>query len=210
MRQIADGLRAAVAVLIFLAAAFGAYLVATGGPGTSPGLSLAPAAGEPATGPIAPAALTIPAIGVDTAVEPRGTVSYENPFTGQAVAGYGVPESLDTAAWWSDGPQPGSGHMAVVLGHQQFGGAAVFNRLHELRPGDQVLLRDGDGAVLTLQVLGQPLTGLDKATSALSDALNGHPAEADIALVTCGGEFDDAAGTSTTNTVVFATVVEGA
>jgi sortase (surface protein transpeptidase) len=98
--------------------------------------------------------------------------------------------------------------MAVVLGHQQNGGQAVFNRLHELRPGDQVLLRDDGGAVLTLQVLAEPLTNLDKATSALSDALNGHPADADIALVTCGGEFDAAAGTSTMNTVVFATVVD--
>jgi hypothetical protein len=98
--------------------------------------------------------------------------------------------------------------MAVVLGHQQSGGAAVFNRVHELRPGDQVLLRDAQGAVLTLEVLGEPLTGLDKATSALSDALNGHPAGADVALVTCGGEFDQMAGTSTTNTVVFAGMVD--
>jgi hypothetical protein len=209
VRSVTDGLRAAAALLLFVAAAVGVYLVAAGGP-ASPGMSLAPAGGPAATGAIVPAGLSIPAIGVDTVVEPRGTVTYENPFTGQTVAGYGVPESLDTASWWSDGPQPGSGQMAVVLGHQQSGGAAVFNRLHELRPGDQILLRDGGGAVLTLEVLGEPLTGLDKATSALSDALNGHPADADVALVTCGGEFDDAAGTSTTNTVVFATVVDGA
>ena len=209
MRRVpTDGLRAAAAVLLFLAAAFGIYLVAVGGPGPSSGLSLAPASGPQAAGAIVPAGLSIPAIGVDTAVEPRGTVTYDNPFTGQTVAGYGVPESLDTAAWWSDGPQPGSGQMAVVLGHQQNGGDAVFNRLHELHAGDQVLFRDGGGAVLTLQVLGEPSTGLDKATSALSDALNDHPAEADVALVTCGGEFDDAAGTSTMNTVVFATVVD--
>jgi len=208
VRRIADGLRAAAAVAVFLAAAFGVYLVAAGGPGSS-GLSLAPAGGPAAAGAIVPAGLTIPSIGVDTTVEPRGTVTYDNPFTGQTVAGYGVPESLGTTSWWSDGPQPGSGQMAVLLGHQQNGGEAVFNRLHELRSGDQVLLRDADGAVLTLQVLGEPLTGLDKATSALSDALNGHPADADVALVTCGGEFDDAAGTSTTNTVVFASVAGG-
>jgi hypothetical protein len=208
VQRVADGLRAAAALALFLAVGFGVYLVAAGGPGSSPGLSLAPAAGVPAAGPIVPAGLTIPAIGVDTVVESRGTVTYENPFTGQSVAGYGVPESLRTTSWWSDGPQPGSGQMAVVLGHQQSGGQAVFNRLHELRPGDEVLMTDADGAVLTLQVLGEPLTGLDKATSALSDALNGHPADADIALVTCGGEFDDAAGTSTMNTVVFASVVE--
>jgi hypothetical protein len=208
VRHIADGLRSAVAVLLFAAAALGVYVVATGGPGASSGLSPAPQSGTPAAGAIVPAGLSIPAIGVDTAVEPRGTVTYDNPFTGQAVTGYDVPESLDTAAWWADGPQPGSTQMAVVLGHQQAGGQAVFNRLHELGPGDQVLLRDAGGAVLTLRVLGEPLTGLDKATSALSEALNGHPADADVALVTCGGEFDEAAGTSTTNTVVFATVVD--
>jgi hypothetical protein len=206
VRRIADGLRGAAAVLVFVVAAFGVYLVAAAGPGSSPGLAPAPD-GVPAAGAIVPAGLSIPAIGVDTVVEPRGTVTYDHPFTGRAVTGYDVPDSLDTAAWWADGPQPGSDRMAVVLGHQQAGGQAVFNRLHELRAGDQILFRDADGAVLTLQVLGEPLTGLDKATSALSDALNGHPADADVALVTCGGQFDEAAGTSTTNTVVFASVV---
>ncbi|SEK42877.1 Sortase family protein [Blastococcus sp. DSM 46786] len=165
---------------------------------------------QAAAGPIEPAWLAIPAIGVDAPVEHRGTATYENPFTGRTVEGYGVPESMLTTSWWSDGPAPGSGQMAVVLGHQQDGGDAVFNRLHELAPGDEVVLRDARGAALRLTVLGEPLTGLDKATSALSDALNGHPAEADVALVTCGGEFDDAAGTSTENTVVFATVAGGA
>jgi hypothetical protein len=161
----------------------------------------------PADGPIVPVQLSIPAIDVASVVESRGTVSYENAFTGQPVTGFGVPESLETTSWWSDGPQPGSGQMAVVLGHQNDAGPAVFNRLLELRPGDRMTLTDVDGATLTLEVLGEPLTGLDKATSALSDALNGHPAEADLALVTCGGEYDPEAGASEDNTVVFATVV---
>lgn len=201
-------LRSAAAVLIFLAAASGLFLVATGGPGSTDGgpYSAAGAAG-PAVGAIVPAGLAIPAIGVDTVVEARGTVTYENPFTGQQVDGYGVPESMSTTSWWSDGPRPGSGRMAVILGHQQYGGAAVFDELHRLGDGDEVLLRDGNGAVLRLAVLGAPLTGLDKAGPDLAEALNGHPLEADLALVTCGGEFDDEAGTSTQNTVVFATVV---
>jgi sortase (surface protein transpeptidase) len=166
-----------------------------------------PAAAGQDPGAVVPAWLAIPAIGVDAAVEHRGTTTYENPFTGQPVAGYGVPEALTSTSWWSDGPQPGSGGMAVLLGHQQDAGEAVFNRLHDLREGDEVRLQDDAGTVLRLAVLGAPVTGLDKATSALSDVLNGHPADADVALVTCGGEFDDAAGTSTQNTVVFATVV---
>ncbi|MGY2127108.1 class F sortase [Blastococcus sp. SYSU DS0617] len=213
-------LRAAGAFLVVLAAGLALLLVVSGRPDAdtaprpAPGAS-APLAGEApalagemvATGAIQPASLSIPAIDVDTIVESRGTVQYENPFTGAQVDGYGVPESMRTTSWWSDGPLPGSGQMAVILGHQQASGGAVFDRLHTLRPGDEVSLRDANGAVLRLQVLGEPVTGLDKATSALADTLNGHPPEADVALVTCGGEFVEDAGTSTDNTVVFATVV---
>ncbi|SDF61919.1 Sortase family protein [Blastococcus aurantiacus] len=213
-------LRAVGAFLVVLAAGLALLFVVAGRPDAettprpAPGAS-APVAGDAAVpagelvaaGAIQPARLTIPAIDVDTVVESRGTVQYENPFTGQPVAGYGVPESMETTSWWSDGPQPGSGQMAVILGHQQNSGGAVFDQLHTLRPGDEVSLRDGNGAVLRLQVLGSPVTGLDKATSALADTLNGHPAGADVALVTCGGEFVEDAGTSTENTVVFATVV---
>jgi hypothetical protein len=151
-----------------------------------------------------PAQLTIPAIGVEAPVESRGTVRYENAFTGDLVDGYGVPQSMHTTSWWSDGPRPGSGEMAVVLGHEGAAGGAVFDRLDQLRAGDEVALRDGGGALLELEVLGSPLTGLDKSTSALADALNGHPDGAAVALVTCGGEFDEEAGASTENTVVFA------
>ncbi|PWW21676.1 sortase family protein [Geodermatophilus normandii] len=166
-----------------------------------------PAAGTPADGPVVPGRIVVPAIGVDTAVESRGTVQYENPFTGRTVDGYDVPRSMRTTSWWSDGPAPGSGQMAVVLGHAGADGGAVFDRLSELSPGDEVLLVDAGGAYLRLAVLGEPVTGLDKATSALADTLNRHPADADLALVTCGGEFDEAAGASEDNTVVFARVV---
>ncbi|SDF18699.1 Sortase family protein [Blastococcus fimeti] len=206
-------LRSVGAFLVVLAAGLGLLLVVAGRPDAGATPQPAPGAAAPLdggiVGAIQPAALSIPAIGVDTPVESRGTVQYENPFTGQTVDGYGVPESMRTTSWWSDGPMPGSGQMAVILGHQQASGGAVFDRLHTLSPGDEVTLRDGTGAVLRLQVLGEPVTGLDKATSALADTLNGHPAEADVALVTCGGEFVEDAGTSTDNTVVFATVVEG-
>ncbi|WP_040337480.1 class F sortase [Candidatus Blastococcus massiliensis] len=218
-------LRAVGAFLLVLAAGIGLLFVVAGRPDADTAPRPAPAAESPldsgsdpvapagpagevvAAGAIQPARLSIPAIGVDAPVEKRGTVQYENPFTGKKVDGYGVPESMRTTSWWSDGPQPGSGQMAVILGHQQADGGAVFDRLHTLDPGDEITLRDGSGAVLRLKVLGSPVAGLDKATSALAETLNSHPAEADVALVTCGGEFDDEAGTSTDNTVVFATVV---
>jgi hypothetical protein len=170
----------------------------------------APVAVSPAaaTGAVVPSRLQIPAIGVDAPVEHRGTVRTENPFTHQVVSGYGVPESMRTTSWWSDGPQPGSGRMAVILGHEQVGGGyGVFNRLDQLHVGVTATLVDQHGAVLRLRVMAAPRTGLDKSTSALADALNGHPAGADVAFVTCGGRFDPQAKQSEDNTVVFASVV---
>ncbi|GHE12022.1 class F sortase [Klenkia taihuensis] len=157
--------------------------------------------------PLVPAALSVPSIGVQAPVEQRGTVEYTNPFTGQQVAGYGVPEDMAVTSWWSDGPEPGSGQMAVVLGHDVPGDdPGVFDRLAELQVGDPVVLTSADGTELQLQVIEAPLTGLDKSTSDLSDALNGHPEGADVALVTCGGEYDSSAGASEENVVVFASV----
>ena len=45
------------------------------------------------------------------------------------------------------------------------------------------------------------------STSALADALNGQTPDADVALVTRGGDLDEDAGASEDDTVVFATVV---
>jgi len=209
--------RPLAAFVVVLAACLGLFAVWQSRPeadaasaaaaGGVPALAPLPPDAPVADGPIVPARLQIPAIGVDATVEPRGTAQYENPFTGARVDGYGVPRSMWTTAWWSDGPRPGSGRMAVILGHAQAAHGAVFDDLADLRAGDEALLVDDAGAVQHLRVLGAPLTGLDKSTSALADALNGHPAGADVAFVTCGGEFDEDAGASEDNDVVFATVV---
>jgi hypothetical protein len=184
----------------------GTYLVGSPDSATAAPTGATAAQAAAARG-ILPARLAIPAIGVTAPVEARGTVRSKNPFTGQVVDGYGVPSSMSATSWWSDGPQPGSGRMAVILGHEQPGGGyAVFNDLDRLRPGDPVDIYDSGGAVVHLQVLAAPLTGLAKSTSALGDALNHHPAGADVALVTCGGQFDQGAGQSKDNTVVFATL----
>jgi len=208
-----DQLRVAGAFLVVLAAGLALLFVVAARPdpgpqpiaaGARPAAGAAQATEAAAVGALVPVQLTIPAIRVDAPVEARGTVRYKNPFTGAMVDGYGVPKSMHKTAWWSDGPKPGSGGMAVILGHQGAAGGAVFDGLHRLRPGDEVDLRDNGGAVLRLQVLGAPVTGLDKATSALADTLTGHPAGAVLALVTCGGKFDADVGASKDNTVVFA------
>lgn len=175
-------------------------------PSTVPGGPAGQAA-RVVNGPIVPTRISIPAIGVNTTVEHRGTVRSKNPFTGQEVTAFGVPGSMRTTSWWSDGPEPGSGQMAVILGHTQVGGYGVFNDLGRLRPGSPLTLSAANGDTLRLQVLGAPVTGLDKATSALANTLDHHPAGAAVALVTCGGQFDQAAHASEDNVVVFASLV---
>jgi hypothetical protein len=175
-------------------------------PSTAPGAGPAGPATRFVDGPIVPTRIAIPAIGVNTTVEPRGTVRSRNAFTGQVVDAYGVPTSMRTTSWWSDGPEPGSGQMAVVLGHTQVGGYGVFNKLGRLQPGSPLTLSAANGDTLRLRVLGRPVTGLDKATSALADTLDHHPAGAAVALVTCGGPFDRDARASEDNVVVFASL----
>jgi hypothetical protein len=71
------------------------------------------------------------------------------------------------------------------------------------------------GEVPALPAAGTPADGpvvpgriavpaIGEATSALAATLHGHPADADLALVACGGEYDEAAGASEDDTVVFA------
>ena len=95
-----------------------------------------------------PAELDIPSIGVTAVVAPVATVMAPAPFLGgQMVPTFAVPPDGSSVGWWADGPLVDAPGMAILLGHTQVGGGyAVFNRLGELHPGDQVTVADGTGA----------------------------------------------------------------
>lgn len=45
--------------------------------------------------------------------------------------------------WWAESPQVDAPGMAIISGNVQIGvGYAVFNRLGDLHPGDQVTVAD--------------------------------------------------------------------
>jgi hypothetical protein len=77
-----------------------------------------------------PARLEIPAIGVSSSLvrlglEPDGAMQ--------------VPDDYQVAGWFTGGPQPGQLGPAVIAGHvDSRTGPAVFYRLRDLRPGDQI------------------------------------------------------------------------
>lgn len=96
--------------------------------------------------------------------------------------------------------------MAILLGHTQVGGGyAVFNRLGELHPGDQVSVADGTGSIradfrITRVVSGVPKNDPEALRRVLSDNAGG----AQLALITCGGDFDVSYRASADNVVAFA------
>jgi sortase (surface protein transpeptidase) len=55
--------------------------------------------------------------------------------------------AFDLAGWYAPGPRPGDLGSAVIFGHVDSDrGPAVFYRLRELRPGDQLTVTGADGS----------------------------------------------------------------
>ena len=147
--------------------------------------------------------LYVRAIGVDTRVVPAATRRTHDPFLNRTVDSFGVPDDMYSTTWWSSGPKPGSGQLAVILGHTQIGAYGVFNRLAALHPGDSVQV-SGRAGLLRFTVT-TVRTGISKTDPyALRTALERHPAGSALALITCSGTFDRDYDQSTENTVVFA------
>jgi sortase (surface protein transpeptidase) len=92
----------------------------------------------------------------------------------------------------------------VILGHvDSTTGPAVFYRLRDLEPGDPVRVTRGDGSVAIFEVdrLEQ-----HRKTRFPTDRVYFPTPEPTLRLVTCGGDFDTAAGSYRDNLVVFATL----
>ena len=129
-----------------------------------------------------PARIVVPAIGVDTRVVPLG-LDPEGRLE--------VPSGPDEAGWWTGGAAPGAPGPAVVAGHvDSLTGPAVFHRLRELLPGDQLVLRGAQGDVAF---------EVDRVEQHPKDAfptreVYGSTDRPTLRLTTCGGVFHPATG----------------
>jgi sortase (surface protein transpeptidase) len=142
-----------------------------------------------------PSRITIPKIGVASRLDqlgraPDGTVE--------------VPDRWEVAGWYAPGPRPGDPGSAVILGHvDSKRGPAVFFRLRELRPGDEIEVTRADGSVVRFIV--QRTGQYDKQRFPTDDVY--YPTlRSTLRLVTCGGQFDDTAGHYRSNIIVFAAI----
>jgi sortase (surface protein transpeptidase) len=154
----------------------------------------APAALAPAPSP--PVHISIPAIGVSAAVVRLGL---NRDGTLQ------VPGDFGVTGWFTGGPAPGETGPAVVAGHiDSDRGPAVFYRLRELRPGQEVTVGRRDGSSVRFAVDGVAQYPKDAFPTR---AVFGPSPDPLLRLITCGGAFDRSRRSYRDNVVVTARLV---
>jgi len=158
----------------------------------------APPQSAQATPVASPVSLTIPLIGVQTRLMTLGLA---------ADGTMQVPplSSASVAGWYTGSPRPGAVGSAIIVGHvDSVNGPAVFDRLDELRPGDDVYVKRADGTTVKFRVTSLQTYLKDHFPT---QTVYGPTPDAELRLITCGGAFDYATGHYLSNTVVYATEV---
>ena len=185
--------------LALAAVAVTAGVVALTAPGSSPTVAGSPpapeiraAAGTTGAAP-APVSVSVPSVGlasslVDIGVDDAGALV--------------PPADYQQAGWFDAGPAPGQVGPAVLAGHvDSRSGPAVFYRLEEIEVGAQVLVGRADGSTVTFEVTR--VAEYPKTEFATAEVY-GPTVDAQLRLITCGGEFDRSRRSYTDNVVVFA------
>ncbi|MEU9508323.1 class F sortase [Micromonospora sp. NPDC048170] len=146
----------------------------------------------------APTTIAIPRIGVDASIMSLGT----NPDGTVQVPPL---EQAQLAGWYEPGPSPGEIGNAVIVGHVDSAkiGPAVFFSLGALQPGDTITVTREDGQQATFTV--ETVKAYPK-TEFPTEQVYGPSDRAGLRVVTCGGTFDQAAGSYPDNVVVFASM----
>lgn len=147
-----------------------------------------------------PVALTIPAIGVHTVVNPIGLA---------ADGTLAVPQPgphLDEAAWFRNSPTPGQPGPSIIEGHvDSVAGPSVFLGLGAVQPGDRVLVRRVDDRLLTFRV--DAVRDFLKARFPTTVVYGSRDlSQPTLRLITCS-DFDASIGHHVGNEVVFAHLV---
>lgn len=114
-------------------------------------------------------------------------------------------DKAEEAGWYKWGPTPGQKGNAVIIGHVDSAqaGPAVFFRLGELRPGDQIAISRADRTEAVFRVDGVKSYPKEAFPTAL---VYGPSDIAGLRLVTCGGTFDRNKGSYSDNVIAFATL----
>ena len=143
-----------------------------------------------------PVSVAVPSVGLASSLVPIGVDA-----TGALVP----PADYGQAGWFDAGVAPGQVGPAVLAGHvDSRSGPAVFYRLEDIAVGAQVEVGRADGSTLTFQVTR--VAEYPKSAFA-TDEVYGPTVDAQLRLITCGGEFDRSRRSYVDNVVVFASLV---
>jgi LPXTG-site transpeptidase (sortase) family protein len=142
-----------------------------------------------------PVRVRIAAIGVDSGLMELGL---------RADGSLGVPPSGFPAGWYTGGPTPGELGPAVIAGHIDWKGPGVFYNLHNLKPGDQVIVTRADGSKPAFRITRVAVYPKDQFPTKL---VYGNIDHAGLRLITCGGPFNSHSGHYEDNIVVFADLI---
>lgn len=155
-------------------------------------------AGDPAARqvtPVRPARLVVPAVGMDAQVIDLG-LNQDGTLE--------VPRDFELAGWWSGGATPGEAGPAVIVGHlDSRRGGAVFKRLPELSPGDEIFVEDADGSSVRFTVTHLEQHPKDAFPT---QAVYGPTRGPTLRLVTCGGPFRRGLRSYRDNIIAFAEI----
>jgi LPXTG-site transpeptidase (sortase) family protein len=147
-------------------------------------------AGETAT------RVEIPAIGVDSALEQLPLDQRTGELT--------PPVEWMAAGWYQDGTLPGEIGPAVIAGHvDSVTAPAVFARLGELVPGDEIRVTLSSGDVEVFRMDSGTTAPKDEFPT---DLVYGPTPTPQLRLITCDGVFDGSTGHYLDNLIVFASL----
>ncbi|MDR0139650.1 class F sortase [Metabacillus idriensis] len=99
-----------------------------------------------------------------------------------------LPSDDKLTAWYENGAQPGENGNSVIAGHvDNKTGPAVFFRLKDIKPGEEVIVYGKDGEELTFVVQDKKAYPYDDAPL---PSIFGFSQEKKLNLITCTGTFD--------------------
>ena len=141
-----------------------------------------------------PARLIIPSIHVDAPVINVGLA---------ADGSVGVPKGPLEVAWYQLGPRPGTEGSSVITGHfgpWRDGSHSVFDRLGELKVGDQIQVTDENGKTISFTVRATKTYNAGESPTEVFNKTGGKF----LNLITCHGDWLANQKTYTQRLVVFA------
>ena len=115
-----------------------------------------------------------------------------------------VPAGGFPAGWFTGAPTPGELGPAIIAGHVDMNGPAVFYNLHNLKAGDRVTVTRRDGSKPVFRVTRVEQFPKDHFPTNL---VYGNIDHAGLRLITCGGTFNAQSGHYEDNLVAFADLV---